>query len=170
MAKKYYLQIKSIGDIQHNDDYLFFAYGNLGYVYNMLNVPDSAMLYAQQAYAMAVKTQSENIGWQLLWLADIELKLHNKNLALDYYKMAIDAIKKSYGESRALSKCYWGLADFYRTYSMNDSAIYYAHLSLNTSRGLPYMKGISNASLMLAAIYDSLHQSDNELKYLKTFI
>jgi hypothetical protein len=169
-AKQYYLQIKTIGERMHNDKFTQFAYGNLGYVYCVMNMLDSAMYYEQQEYTTDIKTRSDQIGWTLLSLGNIQLKLHNRSLALNYYKSAIDSTKKLQGDCRILTKCYLGLAGFYRTYGVNDSAIYYAHLSLNVSKKLPYLKGISNAARFLSDIYDSVHGIDSAFYYQRIFI
>jgi tetratricopeptide (TPR) repeat protein len=167
-AKKYYLLCKVFAEKQHQSD--FFSYCNLGYVCALMDQFDSALFYEQQAYALAVKTKSTQIGWTFLYLADIQLRLHNKALAGTYYKLAIDSLIKQRGISRVLSKGYLGMADFYRTYKLNDSAIYYAHLSMYVAKKLPYLKGVSIAARFLSETYDSLHQDDSELFYEKIFI
>jgi len=166
----FYRRSAAIAELIGNPVRCMFAYGNLAEVFTTLNMLDSAMLYQHRAYTLALKLNSAWIGYEFFILANIQLKLHNKGLALEYYRLAIDDTKHKMGYSRLLSKSYLALANFYSASAVYDSAIYYARRSMEISEEIPYLKGISASAKFLSLQYDSLHHYDSTLYYLKIFV
>jgi phosphate starvation-inducible membrane PsiE len=62
------------------------------------------------------------------------------------------------------------LAEFFNASGLKDSAIVYAHQSLEVARAVPYLKGIADAGKFLSTLYDSIHQNDSAFFYQKIFI
>lgn len=170
-AKKYYLLEKQWGATEKRFDvFIFSANVNLGLVYSALNKPDSALACENDAYNYSIKNNSYLLSQVTGILAQIQMNLDNRNVAYDYFMMSVSGLKKSYGNNKILSTTYLDIANFYKKYHVNDSAMYYAHKSLSGAKGIPYLKGISDASKFLADSYDSLHNADSELVYLKQFM
>ena len=169
-AIQYYNREKEIGLKSKAEVYVFSVNVNMSTIYTSLNKTDSALLFEQQAYEYAIRTHSTLTCEVLNGLANIQLKLNNRNLARDYYVAAIEGYKNVFGNSRLLSEGYLSFAGFYKKYNMADSAIYYARTAMNMAKGVPYLKGVSDAAAFLYASFDSLHQTDSALHYLKIFV
>jgi tetratricopeptide (TPR) repeat protein len=167
----HFLQCKKIAESIHDyQNNVLFSCMNLGQSYTAIDILDSALLYEQQAYSIAIKNNAPWSGIVLNRLANIQTQLNNKSLALDYYKMAINDIIAKFGISRGLGTCYLDFANFYYKYGIIDSAIYYARQSLIVSKQIPYLRGISKTGKFLSAVYDSLHRTDSAYFYQKIYV
>jgi tetratricopeptide (TPR) repeat protein len=170
-AITHYLICKNIAELIHdtkqND---LFACMNLGEVYALKGIIDSALPYTQQAYALALKYHSRFTGGTLMTLGYIHMLLNDKALSAEYFREGMELYKKNFGNSRYLSKGTLSFALMFKKYQQTDSAIYFAHIALNEAKEVPYLKGIGISAKFLASMYDSLHQTDSALFYLKLFI
>lgn len=153
-------------DTKQND---LFANLNLGEVYALNGIEDTALAYAQQAYALALKYHSRWIGATLMTLGYVHNRLNNKNLSIEYFKEGIASYKMNFGNSRYLSKGTLAMAAVYNQYHQVDSAIYFAHIALNAAQEVPYLKGVGMAAKFLSGIYDSLHIIDSAFLYQKLY-
>jgi tetratricopeptide (TPR) repeat protein len=154
-------------DPKQND---LFASLNLGEVYALMGVTDSGLVYAQQAYQLALKYHSRWTGATLMTLGYVYYQLNNKNLSLQYFNQGKTLYQANFGNSRYLSKGTLAMAAIYRKYHQVDSAIYFAHISLNVAKEVPYLKGVGAAAKFLYGIYDSLHVNDSAFFYQKLYV
>lgn len=170
-AIEHFLECKRIAELSHdtkqND---LFANLNLGEVYALRGVADTALMYAQQAYSLALKYHSRFTGATLMTLGYVHYRLNNKNLSLEYFKEGAAQYKNNFGNSRYLSKGTLAMAAVYNQYHQVDSAIYFAHIALNVAKEVPYLKGVGNAAEFLSGIFDSLHIIDSAFLYLKLYV
>jgi tetratricopeptide (TPR) repeat protein len=169
-AIAHFLVCKKISELSHdtkqND---LFANLNLGEVYALSNNLDTALVYAQQAYSLALKYHSRWTGATLMSLGYVHYLLNNKNLSLEYFKEGAALYKRNFGNSRYLSKGTLAMAAVYNQYHQVDSAIYFGHVALNIAKEVPYLKGVGTAEKFLAGIYDSLHIVDSAFLYQKLY-
>jgi tetratricopeptide (TPR) repeat protein len=169
-AITYSRQCKKIAESLKDTTLITRSNGSIGYAYANLNILDSALIHTQQVYASAIKARSRYVGLSLRDLGNIQFKLNNKNLALEYYRMAADSIQARFPNTRVQSSFYFSFANIYYKYGVTDSAIYYAQQALNIARVVPYLRGIQDAGKLLSALYDSLHKTDSAFFYQKLFV
>jgi tetratricopeptide (TPR) repeat protein len=170
-AIPHYEECKKIAELS-NDLRLngLFSCLNLGEVYALMGISDSALLYSQQAYSLAVKYQSKWIGSALMALGYVEFLLNNKDLSLEYFRQGLHSYYGHWGNSRYLSIGYLAMAGIFKKYGQTDSAIYFARVALDVAGKVPYLKGVGAAGKFLSAIYDSLHIADSAFVYQKLFL
>ncbi|HSZ85483.1 MAG TPA: tetratricopeptide repeat protein [Puia sp.] len=170
-AIAHFLICKKLAELSHdtkqND---LFAALNLGEVYALMGVIDSALMYAQQAYQLALKYHSRWTGGTLMTLGYVYNRLNNKDLSLEYFNQGKALYQANFGNSRYLSKGTLAMATVYRKYHQIDSAIYFAHVALNVAKKVPYLKGVGAAAKFLYDIYDSLHVNDSAFFYQKLYV
>jgi len=154
-------------DLRMND---MFGSMNLGEVYALMGVTDSALFYSQQAYSLAVKYQSRWIGSALMCLGYTQFLLNNKNLSLEYFREGLHSYHENFGNSRYLSIGYLAMAGIFKKYGQADSAIYFARMALDVAQKVPYLKRVGAAGKFLSVIYDSLHLTDSAFVYQKLFL
>lgn len=169
-AKAHFLQTRNISE-GFNDKYnIMFAYMNLGQAYTWLDQLDSALITEQTAYSLAFPQKSIWLGVIDNRLANIHAALNNKELALQYYRMAEQEIKRTFGNSRGLSTCYSDFAGYYLSQQNLDSAIVYSKLALQVAKEVPYLRGVGVAARFLSGIYESRHQQDSAFFYQKIYV
>jgi len=140
---------------------------DIGYGYYNLNMLDSALTYEQDGYELALKIHNDdNMGDILQNLGLIQEKYNNKPLAITYYRMSVQK-SEAVGDSTTLTDTYIRLADFYKTSQKTDSCIFYADKALATAKSALYIKGVLDASTILANIY-GLSNKSLAYDYLKT--
>jgi tetratricopeptide (TPR) repeat protein len=170
-AIAHFLVCKNIAALSHdpkqND---LFAALNLGEVYALMGVTDSALVYAQQAYRLALKYHSQWTGATLMTLGYVYYRLNNKALSIEYFNEGKALYQANFGNSRYLSKGTLAMAAVYRKYHQVASAIYFAHVALNVANEVPYLKGVGAAAKFLYSIYDSLHVTDSAFFYQKLYV
>lgn len=169
-AKEHFLQTKNISEASNDKFNRLFAYMNLGQAYTWLHQLDSALANEQTAYSMALSTHSIWLGVIDNRLANIHAALNNKDLALQYYRMAEQDIKRIFGNSRGLSTCYSDFAGFYLNQQNLDSAIVYAKLAMQVAKIVPYLRGVGVSARFLSGIYESRHQQDSAFFYQKLYV
>ena len=102
-AKDHFLETKKFAELSNNrsnnKDNILFAYMNLGQAYTWLHQLDSALITEQTAYSLALLNKSIWLGVIYNRLANIHTALDNRELALQYYRMAEQEIKRTFGDS-----------------------------------------------------------------------
>jgi tetratricopeptide (TPR) repeat protein len=141
-------------------------YLNLGNYYEKAGQLDSALLYENHAYELALqKNAREQIGDILYSLGSIQSKLGNDDLALPYYRKA-EIQNRLVGNDIYLSLSYYGLATVFKRAGAIDSTRFYLGKSYETSMGISDRKGMLDAATQLSSLYEPLN-NDSALKYLK---
>lgn len=169
-AKEHFLQTKKLAELSNDNDNILFAYMNLGQAYTWLQQLDSALINEQTAYSLALSRQSVWIGNICNRLANIHAALNNKDLALQYYRIAEKEIKRTFGNSRGLSTCYLDFAGFYLNQQNIDSAIVYSKLAMQVAKEIPYLRGTGIAARFLSGIYESRQQKDSAFFFQKIYV
>ena len=85
----YYFKALWIADSLQNQDRMLVERLNIGDTYEKINKLDSALLYSQQAYEMAVRMNDKRLNIILGNLGNLQSKIGNHSLALDYYRLSI---------------------------------------------------------------------------------
>ena len=146
------------GVVNHN------LLGNLASVYAKNNQPDSAIYYA----AIALKYQPCWSG-TLFVVGDSYYKLNQLDSAIYYLDLGIECARLSRTEIDFVD-LYHGKAQVYQVKNQLDSAIFYARRAMIEPFGKYYPRGVLNAITTLSDLYETKHQPDSALKYLKVAI
>jgi hypothetical protein len=146
---------------------LVYSNMNMGYVYEQLRKIDSALFYEQNAYALAIKiNDTESLQYILYCLGNIQLKLNNKALALEYYKMAQALVKE---ETRYTCLIYNALAKYYMEQGIRDD-VSYARKALVVANNISNVKLMAESAKMLSDVFKSIHRFDSAYYYQLMFI
>ena len=111
---------------------VFFAYSQLGIVYDSLNRLDSALWYAQQGYDLGAKSRTFRKFYSLAIGA-----LGSIHAALHHYKLAEDLFHYGIRQSRQFTNIYfearnyYNLASLFEKENLRDSAAYYGGICLH---------------------------------------
>jgi hypothetical protein len=146
---------------------LVYANMNMGYVYLQLNKIDSALVYEQNAYALALKiNDTESLQYILYCLGNIQLKLNNNTLALEYYKTGLRIVKD---ETRYSCMIYNALAKYYINQGIGNDVIY-ARKALGVANKISNVKLMAESAKMLSDVYESKNRFDSAYYYQDMFI
>ena len=146
---------------QPDSNQISVVLGVMSSIYEKKNQLDSALYYAQKAFA-----------WDKSWsgifqnLGEIYDNMGQTDLALDYYRKSIPLAEKEF--------IYTGLVNIYNDMSKSfeslgntDSSIYYANRSIRQAGVHAYPEGLLQASTQLVKLYETQGKTDSTIKYLK---
>ncbi len=147
---------------------VFASYSQMGIVYMLLNQPDSALYYTQKGYEFGLYHNRFDKYFPLAIgaLGNVNMTISNFKDAEKYYKEAIvqSALNNNvYFQTRN----YNNLAALFDKINLEDSAIYYAKLSLQLCQQHKFGEFSYDASKILTKIYGSRNNSDSTLKYMR---
>lgn len=155
---------------------MYVSWGNLSRIYESLNQPDSAMLYAKKAYDRIKKDQSLNKYWDPRQLTLTYTCLGNAfagkaeyDSALFYYRRSILLSANNYWEIHLIDS-YNGVAAVYKATGKLDSAVWYAKKVLAAKIAKSYHVSSLKAANLLSDVYELENRSDSTLKYVRMAI
>lgn len=166
-ALKYYYKSDSV-ITQHNlEGVKYNIYMNLGDVYDRMNNPDSAFNYFNKSLILSNNLKNPDyIGNSMTGLGHTYFKQGNAPFALLYYRTAINYLLAA-NNDEVFCEAALGLANLYqKLLNKNDSAVYYAGLSLNIAVKDGFMKEQLNATNFLTNHYKALGKTDSAYAYL----
>ncbi|MBK9733106.1 MAG: tetratricopeptide repeat protein [Chitinophagaceae bacterium] len=167
---EYYLKSKAIFESIKRDDRLQIALLNIGDCYEKLNVLDSALLFENEAYQLAIRTRDDtNLDGILNNLGNIHSKLENDSLAMNYYRLSIP-YSTAISDFKILSETYLGMSNIFKREAQSDSSILYARKSLAAGRSATNPLNIMNASIRLSEMYEFNKVNDSAFHYYKMAI
>jgi two-component system NtrC family sensor kinase len=144
-----------------------YGWRDLAQVYQSLNQPDSAMLYAKKAYEVLKSSEAEGNVSNVL--GDAYAAKFNYDSALILYRNALSVSLISHKKPDLIDS-YNGIVAVYRAKNNFDSATWYSKKVLSEKIEKTYPIGLLKAASTLADIYESLNKSDSSLKYLRKAI
>ena len=127
---------------------------DMGTIYLAMNKVDSALIYTQQAYELAIKT---GINYWLtstyLQFGSIHQALNNPALALNYWNLALNEAKRI-NSPKFESIAYNAISKFYFTNNQIDSAKLYASKAIASVRNTAFNTlNVEPAKLLLNIYY-----------------
>jgi len=125
-----------------------------------------AMQYIQASYQQNITNNGYQISITYNRLGDIQSKLNNIPLALEYYRLGVAAAEKN-GEFRWMCFNYLSLATLYLNQKRMDSTIVYAKKAISIGHN-KFLDQTQKAAVVLSDSYNQLKQPDSCLKYLRT--
>ena len=168
-AIEYFKKYKVAADYYNDDNMRMTFYTDAGRAYEQLNVLDSALLYNQIAYKLAVNLMSklnapyglEGIGCNL---ATVQSKLAKNEIALNLFRQSIDQ-SIQYQDYRTLARCYNELAKHFYKNKQVDSAIYYSKEALNINIQHSFLVQTLDAGKLITDIFKNESKYDSAFKY-----
>jgi two-component system, NtrC family, sensor kinase len=125
---------------------------NVGMDYAFLNNLDSARIYTQSAYELAIKQKSNNIHVLLTNLANVNFRANNFQLALDYYRQSLP-YSNSINDNSVISVAYLEMAQVFKKINKLDSCLIYAHKALNLAQEANNIQNIYGSNSLLSELY-----------------
>jgi two-component system NtrC family sensor kinase len=150
---------------------VFFAYSQLGILYQLENKLDSALMYAQKGYELGLHAKEFKRFFSLAIgaLGNVHEALHDYTTAEEFYWLGI---RQSHLVNNVyfLARNYNNLAGLFSKTDQKDSCIYYAGISLNICQQHNFGEFAYDASRILSDVYGKGTNSDSTLKYMKIMV
>ena len=144
------------------------AVNDMGTIYLAQGKIDSALIYTQKAYELAIKS---GITYWLtstyLQFGSIHAAMKNSSLALNYWNLALQEANRI-GSPKFTSTAYNAIAQFYNNANQKDSAKLYATKAINSVTNTAfYTLNVEPAKLLLNIYHDS--NIDSAFKYSEIY-
>ena len=167
-AINYYLYEEEAGLKLKDYETCSDAQKNLGAVYLLMGKLDSALMYSQRSYELALRIgKTDNLSYTFTQLGGVNSKLGNGLVAVGYFNLAVSgAIKTKY--PRELNWAYMGLAEHYYVNKQIDSSAFYAKKSIEAVQNTAFYNMTIKPAKLLAKIYRNTN-SDSALKYYEIY-
>jgi tetratricopeptide (TPR) repeat protein len=168
-AIEYFDKYKVAADF-YNDDYMHLIfYGEAGKAYEQLNILDTALLYNQKAYTLAIKYLNNAkafYGTQgiLCNLATVQSKLDKNEIAITLFRQSINQ-SIQYQDDRTLARCYNEFAKHFYKNKQIDSAIYYSKKALSINIQHAFLVQTLDAGNLITVIFKNENKYDSAFKY-----
>ena len=150
-----YMKGLNIAQSINNSNLKRIIFSNLGMDYTFLEKLDSAKIYTEAAYEMAMLQKSNNINVLLMNLGSLYRREKKYTQALDFYRKSI-AYSKLVEDDGILSLTYFEMADIFKKTTMLDSSIIYSQKSLEVAESNNNPKNIFLSSTLLSELYDKI--------------
>jgi two-component system, NtrC family, sensor kinase len=148
----------------------FNELSNIGNVYELNNMPDSALYYQQLVYNESLKgyERSGSVIWP-----DMMLRMGNAyklkgedEQALAFYKKGVE-LSNEENDIRNLTMNNLALGTLYKKMNFPDSGMKYANQAFLSGKSVSFKKGVYNASALLSELYRDAGKTDSAYKYLR---
>lgn len=156
----------SIGFLKNTNGYkdLTIALNDITRVYLRMEMPDSALIYAQWAYEIIHRYNYYTYsGYTLSSLGKIHLELGNIIKALEYFNTAVnDAVRQNSNPLKYIA--YNNFLSYYQKLNNPDSVFYYCQKMYNLAQAGP-VRWMMQPSNVFYNIYKKKGNTDSALKY-----
>jgi len=163
----YYKRSKRLFAQFNKTGYVYNLVSNIGNIFEMMGVLDSAKIYQQQVfeysltntdrYAITYAEMRERLG-------NVERRLGNYDSAILHYKVGIREALVDF-DQRNLAANYLQLTKLFYKLQSYDSAFRYAKKTIDAAKSISWRKAIHEASGLLTSMYKSIDQPDSALHY-----
>ena len=168
-ANEYYFRSKSLFEVLGDSAMIFNEISNIGNIYELMNLPDSALYFQQLVYKASELKYNDRgfITWpEMMFRMGNAYKLKgDKEKAMHYYKQGIVEANID-NDLRNLTANTLFLAKLYDELNMPDSSLKYAYYTMQTGKAVMFRKGVYEASLLISGLYKKRNQDDSAYKYL----
>jgi two-component system NtrC family sensor kinase len=174
-AVSYYHQsadlVKPLGETYQS--FYLNEISNIGNVYALRKMPDSALYYQQIVYDATLKINSTNkIVRAEFPRAELMFRMGNvyklkgdTTKALAFYKQGIIESEKD-NDIRNLTVNNLSISGLYHDMQTPDSSLQYAYAALHSGTAVSFKKGIYEACILLSDLYKNKNKYDSAYKYL----
>lgn len=170
LALTHFFASKIIAESIHNDEAKLISVINIGDSYEKLNKLDSARVYTQQAYELAVRLNKiDSRGIALNNLGNIHSKMGQPIIAMEYYRLSIIDFTAE-NDDEGICEDALGMANIFKKINEPDSMLKYAHMSINAATRGGFTKSILSAGNFLLEYFETIKQTDSAYAYQKITI
>ena len=167
-ANDYYFRSKDLFQLIRDRGMYHNEVSNIGNIYELMQLPDSALFYQQIVYDASLKSDDRNeyTRPEIMFRMGNAFKLKGNNeKALEYYKKGV---VESYidNDLRNLAMNYLLIAKLYNEMNLPDSSLKYAYHSLQTGEVVSFRKGVYEASVLISELFKNKNRYDSAYKYL----
>jgi len=152
------------------DSFYFNEISNIGNIYELMRMPDSAKYYADIVWKVFEKTDKLNpyvVSSEVMYrTGNVYRLLGDTAQAEKFYRLAIDEAYKE-NDIRNLTMSNLLLSRLYRDRGITDSSLKYAYAALKSGKIVQFRKGVFEVSQLLSDHYKSTGQQDSALFYLE---
>jgi len=168
-ANEYYFQSKDLFRAIRSIGMVYNEISNIGNIYELMNMPDSALYYQQLVYKASSSKHNDRefITWsEMMFRMGNAYNLKgDKEKAMRFYKQGIVEANID-NDIRNLTMNNVLLAKLYEDMKITDSSIKYAYNAINTGKTVSFRKGIYDASILLSDLFKEKNKYDSAYKYL----
>lgn len=156
--------------VENYPDSLAFIYTEMSRIFDGMNEPDSALLYAKKSYEQ-IKSWHYDDFYTSIYpvLGNAYASKGNYDSALFYFRMGIPVTDNNYYRPDLID-IYNGIAKVYKVKGNIDSTLWYAKKICSEKLVKFYPNGLLKAVNMLVYVYESKNKPDSILKYLRMAI
>jgi two-component system NtrC family sensor kinase len=141
---------------------------NIGNVYELMGVKDSAIHYQQKVYDVTTKMKDRLgvVRGEMMFRMGNAYKLNgNSEKALEFYKKGIEESKID-NDLRNLAMNNLFMAKLYHEMKLPDSTMTYAVNAVQIAEPIYFKKALYDASLLISDVYKEKNDFENAFKYL----
>jgi signal transduction histidine kinase len=138
---------------------------SIGYIYEKMNMLDSALFFQKQAHAYLNSFPVSTVASLVLTrLGVIQSRLGYRDLALQYFQ---EALKITYatGDMLNRSRAQYRIAELYHSANKPDSSLHYCRLAFANGNTVFLKSTILDASNLLVKLYKEKNNLDSALHY-----
>ena len=162
-----YKASKNLFVLYKQEGYVYNLLSNIGNVYEMMGLLDSAKIYQQQVFKYSLTNTDRyaiTYGEMRERLGNVERRLGNYDSAIIHYRIGIreSSIDNDY---RNLAANYLQLTRVFHLQKRYDSGFYYAKKTIDVAKIVSWKKAIYEASALLTNMYQSIGKPDSALQY-----
>lgn len=161
LSQEQFQLIKDTGMV-HNE------VSNIGNVYELMGMPDSALFYQQIVYDASLKTNDRKnyTRPEIMFRMGNAYNLNgDQQKALAFYKRGVIEAKID-NDLRNLSMNNLFIAKLYYKMNLPDSSMKYALNTIQTSKNISFRKGIYEASVLISEIFKGKKDFESAYEYL----
>jgi len=140
---------------------------NIGYVYEKLNMPDSAMWFFKESLNYPIKIEDQQRADLLTRIGILQSREQNYTDAITNFRDALNITLTS-NDLINRSIALYQIALIHSEQNNKDSALHYANLAYKTGVKSSYKATILDASSFLAKLYEAKENRDSAFYYLQT--
>jgi two-component system NtrC family sensor kinase len=167
-ALYYYRQCQQRAVLGKDTNNLFASNFNIAFIYDLVNVPDSAIIYAKKGLVFSLKIDNGLKADVLLAiLGDAYATQGDNKMAYYYLRQAYAQTQKKNSYRRYSSIVCEKFSEYFKRIGRRDSAIYYAYKSLGIAGAVHYKSYEYISAKLLSSLYENGHNIDSAYKYLK---
>jgi two-component system NtrC family sensor kinase len=167
-ALYYYRRCKQEAILGRDTTDLTYSYFNMANVYDLTNVPDSAIIYAKKALVFVRKVaDGSQTDIVLAILGDAYAKQGDNKMAYSYLRRAYAQNQKKNSYKRNSTLVCAALSKYFKRIGKRDSAIYYAYKALGYANAVRFKNAEYISFRLLSSLYENDYNIDSAYKYLK---
>jgi tetratricopeptide (TPR) repeat protein len=165
MAMSLAMKCKTLAESAPSSIMMNYALLGVGDIFEKLNQLDSARIYTNRAYDLAIRLNNKEYQkTALINLGNIHSSMQQVEIAMGYYRLSL-SMEKELKDFDGLCETTLGMSELFKKEGLADSALHYARLSLATANNLGFTKRKLNASIFLLAFYKGLNKIDSAYYY-----